>query len=88
METVTVETLKLDGHDDAILGSVDDPTEGGISRLVYSVEIIINTLCERDDMMRPDAWDYYNFNIAGQYMGPGTPLYLEAIELDDAETMT
>jgi hypothetical protein len=43
---------------------------------LYSVERIIDTLCNDNHMDVEDAYEYFEFNIAGAYMGPKTPMYL------------
>lgn len=67
--------LKIDGHDDAIIGPAmiwRDNTM--VSVLVYDAEVIRNTLVTRDAMDFDDAREYIEFNIEGAYMGEGTPV--------------
>lgn len=59
--------LKIDGHDNAIIG-VDEMS----LRLCYSVDMIIHNLM--DNMDESEAEEYYDFNIAGSYMGDKTPI--------------
>tara|TARA_R100000908_G_C3707171_1_gene115247 strand:+ start:566 stop:823 length:258 start_codon:yes stop_codon:yes gene_type:complete len=66
--------LFADGFDEAIIGTVYD---GGRTRVVYDMEIILEVLMNRDEMTYEDAVDYFEFNVAGSYMGEYTPLYLE-----------
>ena len=67
--------LKIDGHDDAILGPALIWGNGErISVLVYDAEAIRNTLMERDNMEADEAREYIEFNIEGAYMGPDTPI--------------
>ena len=68
--------LKIDGHDDAIIGPAMVRTEDGALRqvLVYDAEVIRNTLVTRDAMDFEDAREYIEFNIEGAYMGPHTPI--------------
>ena len=58
--------LKIDGHDNAILG-VDETT----MKLCYSMKQIIHNLM--NDMSHVEAVEFYDFNIAGAYMGEKTP---------------
>ena len=59
--------LKIDDHDNAIIG-VDETT----MKLCYSVSKIIENLMK--DMDEEEAIEYYEFNIAGAYMGEKTPI--------------
>jgi hypothetical protein len=72
------EALFADGWDDAIVGLATQYTRAPL--VVYDVEVIIATLIERDGMDLDDAWDYLAHNIAGAWMGDGTPLFLERVD--------
>jgi hypothetical protein len=60
--------LKADGFDEAIIG-VDDVS----MRLIYSVSKIIEILML--DMNEDDAFEHFEYNIAGSYMGDKTPIW-------------
>jgi len=45
--------------------------------VVYTTEEILKILMERDKMSYDEASEYFDFNVAGAYMGVYTPLYLE-----------
>ena len=83
--------LKIDGHDDAIIGPAMiwgvDKKGGGIriSVLVYDAEAIRMTLMERDNMEADEAREYIEFNIEGAYMGPDTPILVWMEDLWDEE---
>ena len=83
--------LKIDGHDDAILGPAliwgMDKKGGGIriSVLVYDAEAIRTTLMERDNMEADEAREYIEFNIEGAYVGPDTPILVWPDDLWDEE---
>jgi len=64
------EAMFADGFDDSILGY---DTKG---RVVYSVDAILETLTERDNMSVDEARDYFYFNIDGAYVGEYTPIYI------------
>ena len=66
--------LFADGYDEAIAGVVWD---GERTRVVYTTEKILAILMERDAMSYDEASEYFDFNVAGSYMGVYTPLYLE-----------
>jgi hypothetical protein len=73
-----IEMLKADGLEDALLGQmvVDRWADQPHEVLVYSVEKILNVLMERDGMTSEEAQEYFDFNIEGAYVGPGTPVYV------------
>ena len=68
--------LKIDGHDDAIIGPAMVWSENGDVRasLVYDAEVIRETLMKRDGMNPEDAREYIEFNIEGAYVGEHTPV--------------
>ena len=67
--------LKIDGHDDAVLGPALIWGNGTrIYVLVYDAEVIRTTLVFRDGMTAEEAREYIEFNIEGAYMGPDTPI--------------
>jgi len=65
--------LFADGFDEAIAGVTWD---GERTRVVYTTEKILKILME-DGMSYDEASEYFDFNVAGAYMGVYTPLYLE-----------
>lgn len=67
--------LKADGFDAAILGVIEDINKP--PRLVYSRSRIIQILEASDNLTREEAIEYYEFNIAGAYVGENTPAYLD-----------
>ena len=78
--------LKIDGHDDAVLGPALIWGNGErISVLVYDAEAIRTTLMERDNMDADEAREYIEFNIEGAYMGPDTPILVWPDDLWDEE---
>lgn len=64
------EAMFADGFDDCILGY---DTKG---RVVYSVDSILETLTERDEMSVEEAQEYFYFNIDGAFVGEYTPIYI------------
>jgi len=74
--------LKIDGHDDAIVGKACIWVSAvGVSWskedvLIYSGIKILNELVERDGMSAEEALEYIDFNIEGAYMGPDTPIIM------------
>ena len=66
--------LFADGYDKAIAGVVWD---GERTRVVYKTEGILKILMDRDSMTYDEAAEFFDFNVAGAYMGVDTPLYME-----------
>jgi hypothetical protein len=78
--------LKIDGHDDAILGPALVWGNGTrIYILVYDAEAIRTTLMERDNMDADEAREYIEFNIEGAYMGPDSPILVWPDDLWDED---
>ena len=71
------EILFADGFDSAIMGVVQDPWQDNTTRVLYSIERILKTLMDRDEMTYEDASEYFEYNIRGAYMGKYTPLFLD-----------
>ena len=76
------EALIADGLDEAIIGVV---SMQGKYVACYDVNSIIDILME-DGMSEEDAWEYFEFNIEGAYMGEYTPVYLLTPEEDDYDS--
>jgi hypothetical protein len=70
------ELLKADGFDEAIVGVVQ---RMGIQAICYDQEKVIEILMR--DMSYEDAIEYFEFNIAGAWVGEATPFFLEKMEL-------
>jgi hypothetical protein len=71
------ELLKADGFDDAILGVVQ---RMGIQAICYDQDKVINILMG-DGMTYEEAVEYFEFNIAGAWVGESTPFFLQKMEL-------
>jgi hypothetical protein len=74
---ISDEILKADGFDEAIIGS-DYRTD----RRVYSVRKCIKILMKRDMMTYEEALEYLEFNTLCAYVGEGTPIFLNDIDID------
>jgi hypothetical protein len=62
-----------DGLDDAIIG-VDDNN----LKIVYDIDKVIDILII-DGMSVDEAIEYYEYNIAGAYIGENTPSFIRLI---------
>jgi hypothetical protein len=72
MEEINPDALKADGFDDCLIGIVS--TFNG-SVFLYDEDLIIKKLM-KDGMTDEEAWEYYDFNILGSWVGDYTPIYL------------
>ena len=53
---------------------------------VYDREKCIDILMSRDEMTRDDAEEYFEFNVAGAWVGKFTPVYVRTMTIEDAKT--
>jgi hypothetical protein len=69
-------------YDACILGVAERFEKGGHhSFVVYDRACVIKNLMV--DMDEEDAEEFFEFNIAGAYVGPATPAYLEPLIEDE-----
>ena len=66
-----VELLFCDGHDNEILGL---GRKFNSFSIIYSTKKVIENLMS--DMDYDDAIEYFEFNIAGAYVGDATPTFV------------
>ncbi len=68
------DALSCDGFDEAIIGL---GTRIGMELVVaYDVEKIIGILMSRDGMEYEEAYEFYEFNIFGRWLGEFTPIFI------------
>ena len=79
-KSVSVSTLalKADGLDDAVIG-VTEHQPGRQVLVVYDVAKVLDILRKRDGMTNSEAREFFDFNIAGAWVGDGTPVFLNRI---------
>jgi len=63
--------LKADGLDEAIIGVVE---RLGTQAICYDTDKVIEILMR--DMTEDEAWEYFQYNIAGAWVGEHTPFFL------------
>jgi len=68
--------LKMDGHDDCIIGVAERCSK--ISLLVYDRDKLVEKFM-KDGTTYEDAQEHIDFNIAGAWVGEGTPLLFSRI---------
>jgi len=78
------EILQADGFDEAIIGYAEVWREKSQRRVMaYDRDKCIDILMERDGMDWSGANEYFDFNVAGAYVGPATPVFIsETSECD------
>lgn len=64
----------MDGYDDCVIGLAT--TFGNDGSVAYSVDKIINKLIEQDNMSSDEAYEFFDFNMAGAYVGEKTPVFV------------
>jgi hypothetical protein len=67
--------ILLDGLDGAIIGIVEEFGNG--RRILYSKQIILDILQERDSMTMGEAEEFYDFNIIGLHAGDQNAVFLD-----------
>jgi hypothetical protein len=72
LEDRELTAVLADGLDEAFLG-ID--TSGDEPRAVYSIEKCVEILAR--DMGEESAVEYFDFNVAGAYVGPQTPIFIQ-----------
>lgn len=72
---VSPEALLLDGFDDAIIGLAERINLELVA--AYDVEKILEIIRTRDGMSYEEAYEYYEYNIKGAWMGDYTPVFVE-----------
>jgi hypothetical protein len=74
------EAMKVVGHDNAIIGVAERQSQ--IPVIAYDKEQVIHNLMSDDEMTRQEAIEYFEFNIAGAWVGEGTPVFISLFERD------
>lgn len=72
--------LLADGLHQAFVGVSYDATTSTL-RSVYSVVKCIEVFI-KDGMTEDEAWEYFEYNVQGSYVGPQTPVWIHEIEFD------
>lgn len=67
----------VDGLDAACVG-VTDSRNGDVLSAVYDIDKIIALLSR--DMGFDDAWEWFNYNIAGLYTGDQSPIFIRTLD--------
>jgi hypothetical protein len=72
----------FDGFDDCVIGYSEVwGTDGQkVTRIIYEGRKMIRKLMSQG-MSEEEAWEYFQFNIDGAYVGPLTPIILHKSSL-------
>jgi len=73
--------LIADGFDEAVLGVARRCGQPDL--IAYDVEKIIEILVTRDDMTYEEAVEFFDFNIAGAWMGEETPIFIIKMTIEE-----
>jgi len=74
VSTYNEEALLADGFEDAVVGICE--RFGAVPVVAYDRDKCVDILIQRDGMTYEEAVEYFEFNVAGAYVGEGTPSYL------------
>lgn len=66
--------LFMDGHDDCLIGVAFRAS--GVPIAAYDMGKIVKHHIA-DGMTQPQAWEYFEFNQLGAYMGEYTPAFIQ-----------
>ena len=66
------DVMTMDGYDDAIIGVVE---RIGLEVVCYDLDKVIEILMKQG-MDEDDAWECYQFNMVGSWVGEKTPVFL------------
>ena len=70
------DALQMDGYEDCVVG-ISVGFKG--SCLIYDMRKIINKMKKDDGMTENEAWEYFDYNVLGSWMGDFTPVFLAEI---------
>ena len=67
--------ILLDGLEDCIIGIVEEFGNG--RRILYSKDMILDKLQERDGMTESESEEFYEYNILGLHAGEQNAVFLD-----------
>tara|TARA_R100000306_G_C4321368_1_gene115313 strand:+ start:468 stop:701 length:234 start_codon:yes stop_codon:yes gene_type:complete len=73
--------LVADGYDEAVLGIARRCSQPDL--IAYDVEKIIEILMTRSDMTYEEAVEFFDFNIAGAWVGEETPIFIYKMTIEE-----
>ena len=74
--------LKADGYDKAVIGVAERSSSDPV--IAYDANKCIEIL-KQQGMSDIEAVEYFEYNVLGAYMGPGTPVFVWRYTLEEIE---
>ena len=81
LEEINPEALLADGFEDAYIGVCEVFNRPPLA--AYDRDRCIEILMERDGMTDEEAQEYFEYNVAGSWVGDNTPVYISLSEKGD-----
>ena len=78
LKEINPEALLADGFEDAYIGVCEVFNRPPLA--AYDRDKCIAILMERDGMDSDEAEDYFDYNVAGSWVGENTPVYISLSE--------
>jgi hypothetical protein len=77
--------IKADGFDDCVIGL--GFRFGNRGTIIYDQAKVIQKLIDNSEgkMTEDEAFEYYEFNILGAYVGENMPIFVESCTMDDIQ---
>lgn len=72
---INPDAILYDGLDKAIIGMAERINLGPI--VAYDIEKVIDILINEHSMTYEEAYEYFDFNIIGSYLGENTPVFVK-----------
>jgi hypothetical protein len=84
-ELIEPSYIKADGFDDCLIGL--GFKFGNRGTLIYDQAKVIQKLIDNSEgkMTEDEAFEYYEFNILGAYVGENMPIFVESCTMDDIQ---
>lgn len=76
IEEINPDALLCDGFDEAIIGMAERINLGPV--VAYDTDKIVEIL-KLDGMSHEEAYEYFEFNIKGAWMGDFTPVFIQKV---------
>jgi len=73
------DVLIADGLDAAFIGLAHRAANAH-PVAAYRFQKVIEIFEERDGMTRDEAFEFFDYNVIGAYVGDGTPVFVEAMD--------
>ena len=74
--------LVADGFDEAFVGTSYRFHDGPLA--TYDTQMCISILMTQYGMTEEEAWEDFDFNVLGSWVGEGTPVFMQPMTLAEA----